>query len=152
MVGALSRGSRYGLPETLMPVNSNVTLASGDLVNIQAGQLEVVDAGERILGVIKQSATSATDNCQVIVTPGLQIVMDNDNLVTTFGATHVGTYFDTIGATGAQVVDTSTTIGSEVTTQSAQLLCLGYNPQLGGDYDADVSIGLFMIFESVWTK
>lgn len=141
-----------GLASVLRNFDSNVTLQQYDLVNVQAGQLEVVDAGEKIAGYINQdgSFTSSSTSVEVDITPFMTVVMDNDNDSATFAATHVGTVFDTIGGTGAQLVDTSSTAaGVTGGTSAGQLLCLAYNPQgVRDDLDSDTSVGLFLIKEA----
>lgn len=137
-----------GLSETALAFDSNVTSAQFDLVNIQSGQVEIADAGERIAGYNNQktAVTSASSDVEVVMVPFLVVIMDNDNDGTTFAATHVGDAFDITGGTGAQIVDTSTTTGLEATANSAQLACLEYNPQ-GVGYDDDTSVGKFMVRE-----
>lgn len=141
-----------GLASVLRNFDSNVTLTQYDLVNVQSAQLEVVDAGEKIAGYINQdgSFTSSSTSVEVDITPFMTVVMDNDNDSTTFAATHVGTVFDTIGGTGAQLVDTSSTAaGVTGGTSGGQLLCLAYNPQgVRDDLDTDTSVGLFLIKEA----
>jgi hypothetical protein len=139
-----------GLSEILLTVDSNVTGEANDLVNIQNGQIEIADPGERIAGYVAQSdsITSSSSDVPVNITPFMQVVMDNDNTGTTFVSTHVGENFDITGGTGAQIVDTSTVQGSEGTGTSGQLVCLEYNPQnVRDDLDSDTSVGLFMIRE-----
>jgi len=142
----ISRGSLFVTSQIIRRYASAVTLATGDLVNVQNGALQIADAGERIAGQILESATSATTDAQVNITPGLVVVMDNDNVSATFSATSVGEYFDIAGATGAQVIDTSSTVAPETTSNSAQMVCLEFNPQ-GVGFDDDLSIGTFMIKE-----
>ena len=73
----------------------------------------------------------------------MRYLVDNDNIGTTFGVTHPGTYFDVTGATAAQLVDTSTT------GTTGQLLCLEYNPQVD-PVKSDTSWGVFKIVNSVY--
>lgn len=141
----ITRGSYWNLSEIARRFPSNATIAAGDLVNLESGQLEVLSTGDEVLGVAKEAMTSATTAGDVNVTPGLIVVMDNDNDGTTFASTHPGAAFDVTGGTGAQIVDTSTaddTAGG----RTGQLRCLEYNPQ-GVGYDSDTSVGLFMIAE-----
>jgi hypothetical protein len=81
-----------------------------------------------------------TNKMLVIVEPNAKYLVDNDNVGTTFAASHVGTYFDLTGATGAQLVDTSST------STSGSLLCIEYNPQID-PVQGDTSWGLFVIAE-----
>jgi hypothetical protein len=81
----------------------------------------------------------------VIIDPDVRYLLKNDNIGTTFAVTHVGTKFDLIGATGAQLVDTSTT------GASGQLVCLEYNPVID-PVSADTTYGVFKIQESVWNS
>lgn len=142
--GAFGRGSLVGATDFLLTYNSGATLASGDVVNMTSGELDIAATGERILGVIVKAATSSTDNVQVNATPFLRVVMDNDNVGTTFAATHVGQAFDITGGTGAQVIDTSTVVDLATTTNSAQMTCLRFQPQFG---ITGTSLGEFMIRE-----
>ncbi len=141
MTGAIAKGPLFnGTPQTLRPFASNATLARGDLVNVTANQLEIAATGERIAGILKKASTSASEGSQVNITPYLTYLMDNDNVGTTFGATHANSYyFDITGTTGAQVVDTSTLLASDTVTSTGQVVCLAYDPN--GD---DASVGLFM--------
>lgn len=149
----IPQGSLFtGLAPVMRNFDSNVTAQQYDLVNIQSAQIEIADPGEKIAGYINQkgSFTSASASVEVDITPFMTVVMDNDNIGTTFAATHVGTVFDTIGGTGAQLVDTSTTAaGVTGGTSGGQLLCLAYNPQgIRDSLDSDTSVGLFMIKET----
>jgi hypothetical protein len=139
-----------GISDILLLADSNVTGEANDLVNVQNGELEIVDPGERIAGYVSHSDAIDSDSSDVPVniTPFMQVVMDNDNTGTTFASTHVGEYFDITGGTGAQIVDTSTVTAPEGTGNSGQLVCLEYNPQnVRDDLDSDTSVGLFMIRE-----
>lgn len=149
LYGGRARGSLIGATDFLMTINSGATLASGDIVNFSSGELDVAGAGERILGVVVKAAVSTTNNVQVNATPFLRLIMDNDNVGTTFAATHVGFGFDITGATGAQVVDTSTATDLATTTNSAQLACTAFQPQFSSSTGA-VSLGEFTIKEHVY--
>jgi hypothetical protein len=140
MYGAKPIGSFYGLSDSLVERNAGGTFAKYDTVNHSSGELIIADATDTIFGVAMEAATSASTGVQVNVTLGLMVIMDNDNDTTTFAATHVGTMFDQIGATGAILVDTNTT------STSGQFYCLEYNPQ-GFGLDSDTSIGKFMLNE-----
>lgn len=142
MTGAIARGPLFnGTPQTLRAFDSNVTLTRGDLVNVAANQLELAATGEVIAGVVKKAATSSSTGVTVNITPYLTFLMDNDNVGTTFAATHANSYFfDITGTTGAQVVDTSTADAIDDNAGSGQVMCLAYNPN--GD---DASVGLYMI-------
>lgn len=144
MVGAETRGPLFGNAHVFIYVASNATLAAGDLVNVVDGQLELAAAGDRIAGVLKNAVTNATSG-KVNITPYLTFLMDNDNVGTTFAATHANSYFfDITGTTGAQVVDTSTAAASETVASTGQLKCLAFNPNAGTTL-SDTSVGLYMI-------
>lgn len=125
-------------------VTSGVTITKGDFVYLASGELENTSvAGKKLLGVALETKTGVADNsveCLVCVDPTMRYLVDNDNDTTTFAATHVGTYFDLTGATGAQLVDTNTT------STTGQLLCLEYNPQVD-PVRSDTSWGTFVIAE-----
>lgn len=128
------------------PVASGVTVTKGDFVYFASGRLTSASvAGQPLIGVVLETATGnagGTVEALVCIDPHMQYVIDNDNVGTTFAASHVGTKFDLIGATGAQLVDTSSTSAT-----TGQLLCIEYNPQIDPHRD-DVSQGLFVIAES----
>jgi hypothetical protein len=120
-----------------------VALAANDPVNLVGGLAVIADAGDFLMGaIVAAAAASATGTFDV--TPYGTYLVDNDNDSTTFASTHVGYRFDLDGTgTGSEQVDTSTadlTEGGEDGT----LVCLEYNPQVH-PYEADTSIGLFMI-------
>lgn len=134
------------------PVASGVTVNSGDFVYLSSGRVTAANvAGVTLLGMVagKNSADpsdhsttlSATGNAGgtvkvlVIVDPAAKFVVKNDNDSTTFAASHVGTCFDLIGATGAQLVDTSST------GTTGQLECIQYG------YNNDATLGVFIINE-----
>lgn len=131
------------------PIASGVTITAGDFVYFDgSGRLTNASIGGQLLAgrAMEGGAGNAggTVKAKVCVDPNMIHLVDNDNLVTTFAATHVGTKFDLIGATGAQLVDTSST------GTSGQLACVEYNPQID-PVKTDTSYGLFIIQESVWT-
>jgi hypothetical protein len=130
-----------------LPVASGVTVTDGDFLYFDSGRVTSnAIAGKRLIGVAISTQTgnaAGTVKVEVYVEPNAKYLVDNDNVGTTFAASHVGTYFDLTGATGAQLVDTSTT------STTGQLLCLEYNPQVEPVQD-DVSYGVFKIAEHVF--
>ena len=144
MYGAIPVGSRFGISPVLKKFTGGGTYAKGDLVMLTSGATVVATAGaENLLGVARVAGASASTNLEVDITPGLLVIMDNDNVGTTFAATHVGTKFDLVGTTGIMQIDTSST------STTGNLLCWEYNPQ-GYGFDSDTSIGLFQIDEPVY--
>lgn len=129
------------------PVASGVTVTQGDFVYFSSGRITSASvAGARLVGQVLETATGnagGTVKALVCVDPNMRYLIDNDNVGTTFAATHVGTYFDLIGATGSQLVDTSTT------STTGQLLCVEYNPQID-PVKSDTSYGVFVIAESAF--
>ena len=127
------------------PVASGVTVTKGDFVYFASGRLTSASvAGQPLIGMVLETATGnagGTVEALVIVDPDATYLLDNDNVGTTFAASHVGTKFDLIGATGAQLADTSSTSAT-----TGQLLCLEYNPQVD-PVKTDVSQGKFKIAE-----
>lgn len=127
------------------PVASGVTVTAGDFVYFASGRITSASiAGSQLIGVVLETATGnagGTVEALVVTDPDAVYLVDNDNVGTTFAASHVGTKFDLTGATGAQLVDTSTTSAT-----TGQLLCLDYNPQID-PVKSDVSQGLFKIAE-----
>lgn len=77
--------------------------------------------------------------------PNGEYLLQNDNVGTTFAASHVGQYFDLTGATGAQLVDTST--ASQTT---GQLLCLSYNPGID-PVGSNTAYGTFKVAEHAFS-
>lgn len=115
-------------------------------------------AGKRLLGQVVGGSSrdldraysgSATGNAAgtvkvlVNIDPDARYLLKNDNVGTTFAATHVGDYFDLTGNAGSQLVDTSSTSATV-----GQLLCLEYNP---GIRDTDSTYGIFKIAETQLT-
>lgn len=111
-------------------------------------------AGKRLLGSVvggssrdldRSFSGSATGNAAGTVKVLVDIAEDeryllkNDNVGTTFAATHVGDYFDLTGNAGSQLVDTST-VGT-----TGQLVCLEYNPGIRG---TDSTYGIYAIAEN----
>lgn len=131
---------------TIVTLTAGEAIAANDFVTILTdGQAEVSGAGEGIFGIALEAASASGKKVRVLrAHPGMVVMMDNDNVGTTFAATHVGARFDIVGSTGAQLVDTSTV--KQDGTDDGQLFCIEYNPQ-GYGYDSDTSIGLFEIAE-----
>lgn len=131
------------------PVANGVTVTSGDFVYFTSGRLSSNSIGGALLvGMVLETKTgdsAGTVKAKVCVDPWMTYLLKNDNDTTTFAASHVGTKFDLIGATGAQLVDTSST------GTSGQLVCVEYNPQID-PVKADTSYGIFMIQENVFTS
>lgn len=128
------------------PIADGVTITKGDFVyGDGSGRITNASiAGQLLLGCAMETATGnagGTVKAKVCVDPEMRYLLDNDNVGTTFAATHVLDYFDLTGATGAQLVDTSTTSNT-----TGQLLCLEYNPQIS-PVETDVSVGIFKIRE-----
>lgn len=130
---------------SIVTLEAAETIAVNDFVTILTdGEAEVSGAGEGIFGVALEAATDG-DNVRVLrAHPGMTVIMDNDNLVATFSADHIGGRMDITGTTGAQLVDTDTV--AQDGSDSGQLFCIGYNPQ-GYGFDSDTSIGLYEIAE-----
>lgn len=129
-----------------LPIASGVTVTAGDFVYMSSGRItSATIAGARIIGQVQQTGTGnagGTVKALVAIDPDQRFLIQNDNLVTTFAATHVGQYFDLIGATGAQLVDTST-----VSATVGQMLCMEYNPQID-PVRTDATYGVFKIAEA----
>lgn len=147
-------GDTNGAAREYAVVNGD-TVTVGDLVYLTGGRVTSASIpGVRLYGQVVGVKTNdlvtpgfrntATGNAGgtvkvlVSVSDDDRYLLKNDNLVTTFAASHVGTYFDLIGATGAQLVDTSTT------STTGQLLCIAYNPGIRG---TDSTYGIFQIAE-----
>lgn len=129
-----------------LPVASGVTVTAGDFVYFASGRITsaTITGDVRIIGQVQSTATgnaSGTVKALVVVEPNAKFLMQNDNIGTTFAATHVGQYFDLIGATGAQLVDTST-----VSATTGVVLCLEYNPQID-PVKSSTDYGVFKIAE-----
>lgn len=143
MTGARVIKSLAGLDRIHMEFNASGTFAVNDFVIFDGstGEVTVATNGVSILGVAREAATSASTAVSVDITPFMVVLMDNDNAVETFAATHIGEWGDFTGGTGAMYVDSNT-----LSSTKAQLQCLAYNPQ-GYGYDSDTSIGLFFVAE-----
>lgn len=138
-------------------VVSGATVYEGEFVYLDGTTGRVTSAsipGVRLLGTVvgadngnldRAYSASATGNAGGTVKVLVNIDKDalyllkNDNAVTTFAVTHVGTYFDLVGNPGSQLVDTSTT------STTGQLVCVGYAPLIRG---TDTTYGLFKIAEA----
>jgi hypothetical protein len=143
LLGRIDGNTNYATYE--FPVADGVTVTEGDFVYFSSGRLTSASiAGQAVIGLVLETATGDTDGtvkALVCVDPQMRYLLDNDNVSTTFDATHVGQKFDLTGATGAQLVDTNT---NSATT--GQLLCLEYNPQVDPVGD-DASYGVFVVAE-----
>ena len=130
------------------PVGSGVTVTAGDFVYFSSGRIistTVSGAGVRPIGMVLETATgnaAGTVSALVCIDDDVRFLLQNDNVGTTFAASHVGTYFNLTGATGAQLVDTSTTSAT-----LGQLLCLEYNPQID-PVKSDTTYGVFVLVNS----
>jgi hypothetical protein len=124
---------------------NGVTINEGDFVYFD-GDGEVTNAsigGARLVGMALQTVAGNDDRkVLVCIDPMMRYLIDNDIDSTTFAASHVGDYFDLIGAAGAQLVDTSSTSNT-----TGQLVCLEYNPKVD-PVSTDTSWGVFKIAES----
>lgn len=143
-VGTLD-GSPTNFATRSFAVASAVVVTEGDFVYFSSGRItSATIAGARPIGVAMGTGTgnaSGTVKLLVIVEPNAIYLLNNDNIGTTFAAAHVGTNFDLIGATGAQLVDTSTT------GTTGSLVCIEYNPQID-PFSTTTTYGLFMISEN----
>lgn len=145
LLGRVDGNTNYATAK--FTITSGVTVTSGDFVyQDAAGRITNASIGtQRLVGVALETATGTAGTVQALICidPFMRYLLKNDNLGTTFAVTHVLTNFDLIGATGAQLVDTSTT------GTSGQLLCLEYNPQID-PVASDTTYGIFMIAEHVF--
>lgn len=128
-------------------VANGVTVTKGDFVFFSSGRITSASpTGVRLLGVVQSTVTgnaAGTNKVLVDVTPQALFAVDNDNVGTTFAATHVGQYFDITGGTGAQQADTST-----VSASTGQLVALEFDPSYYSvGQDSDNSVGIFAIAE-----
>ena len=119
--------------------------AQGDLASLESGVLSAASAGDFVCGVLTAAEDASATGVQVNITPFLEGVMDNDNTGTTFASTHVGSRFDIIGGTGAQVIDTSS-VDNTGGNPSGTLVCTQFNFSRP-PYAGDASIGLFAIVD-----
>lgn len=143
LLGRIDGGTNYATYS--FPVASGVTVTAGDFVYFASGRITSASiAGARIVGMVLETATGnagGTVSALVCIDPNMRYLLDNDNVGTTFAATHVGSNFDLTGATGAQLVDTSTT------STTGSLVCIEYNPQID-PVKTDTSYGVFMVAEN----
>lgn len=144
MLGYLDGGTNYATQA--FPVASGVTVTAGDMVYFASGRITSATIGSaRVIGTVLETATGNSGgsvSALVAIDDSIRYLLQNDNLGTTFAASHVGQYFNLIGATGAQLVDTST---ASVTL--GQLLCLEYNPQID-PVKTDTTYGVFLLVNS----
>lgn len=115
---------------------------SGRITNSSIG-------GKKLVGMAMETATGnsgGTVKCLVCIDPYMRYLIDNDNIGTTFAVTDVGQFYDLIGATNAQLVDTST---ESATT--GQLVAVEYNPTIE-PVATDTSFGVFVIAESAFSS
>ena len=122
------------------------TVTSGDFVYFASGRItSATTAGARQIGMVLETATgnaAGTVVALVAIDDDIKYLLQNDNVGPTFAVTHVGQYFDLIGATGAQLVDTST-----VSQTTGNLFCLEFNPQID-PVKTDTTYGIFVLVES----
>lgn len=146
MLGRTDGGTNFSTYS--FPVGSGVTVTKGDFVYFSSGRItSATVAGALLVGMVQETATGnagGTIKALVCVDPEMRYLLDNDQDSATFAVTDVGKFFDLIGATGAQLVDTSS--GS---TSTGQLLCLEYNPQIS-PVETDVSVGVFKVREHIF--
>lgn len=142
-------GKSNALKQSL-PVASGVTVTAGDFVYWSSGRItSATIAGARVVGVVEETATGnagGTVKALTTVEPTAKYLVKNDNVGTTFAVTHVGQYFDLIGATGAQLVDTSS-----VSATTGQLYCVEYNPAID-PVKSDTTYGVFTISEHAFVN
>lgn len=129
------------------PVANGVTVTVGDFVYLTGGTLSsaTINGDSRPVGMVTETATgnaALTVKANVCIDPQMRYLLKQDNDSGTFAATDIGKYFDLVGATGAQLVDTST--GSATT---GVLVCLEYNPVID-PVSADTTYGVFKLVES----
>lgn len=135
------------------PVANGVTVSDGDFVYLSSGRVTNASiTGKTLLGQVQggqsndpsnhsdvRTATgdaSGTVKVLVTVEPNAKYAIENDNDTTTFSASHVGQCFDLTGATGAQLVDTST-----ASATTGQVECVEFG------YEGDNTFGVFIINE-----
>lgn len=141
LIGGGFNGATY-----YFPVANGVTVSSGDFVYFSSGRItSATIAGARPIGMVLETQTGnagGTVKALVNIDDDSRFLLQNDNIGTTFAATHVGQYFDLIGATGAQLVDTST-----VSSTTGTMLCLEFNPGID-PVSADATYGVFLLANS----
>lgn len=141
MAGFQPRGSFVsGIPSMRRQfTQTSAVAAAGDSAMLSSGVAALGTAGSALIGIYEVAASSG-GTAKVNVTPFLVVIGDGDQDSTTLAATHVGTRFDLVGATGEQLIDTSTT------GASGQFVMLEFNSDIA-PYAGDASIGVFMIAE-----
>lgn len=147
-MAAIYKGSTDANQEAVyqtLPVASGVTVTAGDFVYWSSGRVTSASiTGARLIGQADTTVTGnagGTNKVMVNVTPNAKYLVKNDNIGTTFGVTHVGQYFDLIGATGAQLIDTST-----VSATTNTMYCIAFQPNIS-PFANDATYGLFLIAE-----
>lgn len=145
ILGDVDGGSNFAT--YAFAVASGVTVSAGDFVYFASGRITsaTITGDVRLIGMALSTATGdsgGTVKVLVAIDDDLRYLLQQDNVGTTFAASHVGQYFDLTGATGAQLVDTST-----VSQTTGVLLCLEYNPQID-PVKSDLTYGVFMVVES----
>ena len=132
-----------------LPVASAVTVTAGDFVYFASGRITSATVlGARLIGQVQSTATGnagGTVKALVVVDPQAKYLVDNDNVGTTYAASHVGQYVDIAGATGAQLLDTSS-----VSTTTGQFIYLEYNPNIS-PVASDVSWAVVKIAEHAFS-
>lgn len=131
------------------PVASGVTVTAGDFVYFASGRITNASiAGARLIGRCEGTATGnagGTVKARVCVDPNAKYLIDHDEVGGAAVVGDVGSYYDLVGATGAQRVDTSTKSAT-----AGQVLMIEHNPQIA-PYSDDTSYGLFVIAEHAFT-
>lgn len=145
VLGNIDGGTNFA--QYSFPVASGVTVTVGDFVYFASGRLSsaTITGDSRPIGMVTETATgnaAGTVKASVIIDDDVKYLLQQDNIGTTFAASHVGQYFDLTGATGAQLVDTST-----ASTTTGILLCLEYNPAID-PVASDATYGIFLLVES----
>lgn len=160
MANTLYAGSAVSLANAVTkeyPVANGVTVSDGDIVYLTAGRVTnaSIASATDLLGMVQggqsndpsnvgttfQATGDAAGNTKVLVTvePNAKYVMKNNNSGATFSAAMVGLFFTLTGATGAQLVSTST---NSATT--GQVECIGFG------YNGDATLGLFILANTLY--
>lgn len=134
------------------PVANGVTVNDTDLVYLSSGRVTSASIASAVdlIGMVNGGESNDPSNVGTtftatgdsvgsvkvltIVEPNAKFVMKNDNIGTTFAASHVGQFFVLTGTTGAQLVDTST-----VSATTGQVECIQFG------YNGDNTLGVFII-------
>jgi hypothetical protein len=123
----------------MYPVANGVTVTDGDFVYLASGRVTNASiAGVTLLGIVLGKSTDVSDHSGTLTTvgdaagtkkvlvhgiaPNDKYVVTSDQIGTTLAASHVGQCFDLTGATGAQLLDSST-VG---TTGQLEMVEFGY--------------------------